>query len=136
MRPFLQEAVDALPDWWERIDSDPAWRKYGEYGLAAGYGLIALVALIQLVRQPHAADYAAGTDGCFASVASVPAACQCQSPASASPFLSLGCTRRALHPEVEQRRGAVPAMLRIGGSFHLHNACTFLRFDRSGDCKC
>ena len=50
MRPILQEAVDALPDWWERIDSDPAWRKYGEYGLAAGYGLIALVALIQLVR--------------------------------------------------------------------------------------
>ena len=45
MRPFLEEAVNALPDWWERFDSDPAWRKYSEYGLAAGYGLIALVAL-------------------------------------------------------------------------------------------
>jgi hypothetical protein len=51
LQPFLQDAVDALPDWWERIDEDPAWRKYTEYGLAAGYSLIALVALIQLVRK-------------------------------------------------------------------------------------
>lgn len=43
-------AAVALPSWWQRADSDPAWRKYSEYGLATGYGLIALVALIQLVR--------------------------------------------------------------------------------------
>ena len=46
-------AADALPSWWSRIDADPAWRKYSEYGLAAGYGVIALVALIQLVRRCH-----------------------------------------------------------------------------------
>ncbi len=67
MRPILQEAVDALPDWWERIDSDPAWRKYGEYGLAAGYGLIALVALIQLVRFFRFTDTA-----CVTSIVVVP----------------------------------------------------------------
>lgn len=46
-------AANSLPDWWSRIDSDPAWRKYSEYGLATGYGLIALVALVQLVRPRH-----------------------------------------------------------------------------------
>jgi Protein of unknown function (DUF1084) len=40
----------AMPDWWERIDEDPDWQRYSEYGLAGGYALIAVVALVQLVR--------------------------------------------------------------------------------------
>lgn len=44
------KALQAMPDWWRRIDSDPSWRAYSEYGLAAGYGAIALVAAVQLVR--------------------------------------------------------------------------------------
>jgi Flp pilus assembly pilin Flp len=43
-------AANAMPDWWQRIDSDPKWRSYSEYGLAVGYGAIALVAAIQLIR--------------------------------------------------------------------------------------
>lgn len=45
-----QTALQKLPDWWRRIDSNPSWRAYSEYGLAAGYGAIALVAALQLVR--------------------------------------------------------------------------------------
>lgn len=43
-------AANAMPDWWQRIDSDPDWRNYSKYGLAVGYGAIALVAAIQLIR--------------------------------------------------------------------------------------
>lgn len=39
-----------LPAWWQRIDEDKHWQKYSFVGLAAGYGLIAAVALIQLAR--------------------------------------------------------------------------------------
>ena len=39
-----------LPPWWQKIDEDPNWQKYSFIGLAAGYGLIAAVALIQLAR--------------------------------------------------------------------------------------
>lgn len=24
-------AIQAMPDWWRRIDSDPSWRAYSEY---------------------------------------------------------------------------------------------------------
>jgi hypothetical protein len=43
-------ALKALPDWWERIDDDPNWQKYSFTALAVGYGLLALVALVQLIR--------------------------------------------------------------------------------------
>jgi len=43
-------AVAALPHWWEKIDNDPKWQEYSFVGLSAAYGLIALVALVQLVR--------------------------------------------------------------------------------------
>jgi hypothetical protein len=53
MRPFQElyaAALLTLPPWWQRIDEDPQWQDYSFLGLAAGYGLIALVALIQLIR--------------------------------------------------------------------------------------
>ena len=43
-------AVEALPHWWQKIDNDPKWQEYSFVGLSAAYGLIALVALVQLVR--------------------------------------------------------------------------------------
>ena len=43
-------AVEALPHWWQKIDNDPQWQEYSFVGLSAAYGLIALVALVQLVR--------------------------------------------------------------------------------------
>jgi len=43
-------ALKALPDWWERIDDDPNWQKYSFTALAVGYGALALVALVQLIR--------------------------------------------------------------------------------------
>mmetsp|Transcript_20522 Transcript_20522/g.61775 ORF Transcript_20522/g.61775 Transcript_20522/m.61775 type:complete len:303 (-) Transcript_20522:474-1382(-) len=44
------KASEHMPDWWRRIDEDPAWRSYSEYGLAVGYGAIAVVAAVQLAR--------------------------------------------------------------------------------------
>ena len=78
-RPVLWDdlPLKALPDWWERVDegtklqllteqtvrvcfavkltvvllvADPAWQKYSFTALAVGYGLLALVALVQLIR--------------------------------------------------------------------------------------
>ena len=43
-------AANALPPWWEKIDDDARWQEYSFLGLAVGYGLIALVAIIQLIR--------------------------------------------------------------------------------------
>ena len=43
-------AAQALPPWWEKIDGDSNWQRYSFLGLAVGYGLIALVAIIQLIR--------------------------------------------------------------------------------------
>lgn len=27
---LVMAAANAMPDWWERIDSDPKWRSYSE----------------------------------------------------------------------------------------------------------
>ena len=43
-------ALQNLPSWWEKIDSNSKWQEWSFVGLAIGYGLIALVALVQLVR--------------------------------------------------------------------------------------
>lgn len=50
MRWFGENILNNLPPWWEKIDEDPDWQLYSFYGLAAGYGLIAFVALVQLFR--------------------------------------------------------------------------------------
>ena len=45
-----QEALDRLPAWWEDIDDDPKWQEYVFVVLSAAYGLLTLVALVQLLR--------------------------------------------------------------------------------------
>lgn len=48
---FLERMADnGLPSWWEDIDQDPHWQKDSFLGLSVGYGLIAFVAFIQLIR--------------------------------------------------------------------------------------
>lgn len=42
--------LDNLPPWWQRIDDNPKWQDGAFIGLAACYGLIALVAVVQLIR--------------------------------------------------------------------------------------
>jgi hypothetical protein len=43
-------AVSDFPQWWMDLENNPALQQYANYGLGAAYGLIALVALVQLVR--------------------------------------------------------------------------------------
>ena len=43
-------SLNALPDWWEKIDNDPKWQQYSFVALAAAYGVVGLVALVQLAR--------------------------------------------------------------------------------------
>ena len=57
MRPTMhlqqllsQTALDRLPGWWEDIDDDPKWQEYVFVVLSAAYGLVTLVALVQLLR--------------------------------------------------------------------------------------
>ncbi len=45
-----QEALERLPAWWEDIDDDPKWQEYVFVVLSAAYGLVTLVALVQLLR--------------------------------------------------------------------------------------
>ena len=42
--------TEHVPEWWRRIDGDPTWQRWSFVALAGGYGLIALVAIVQLVR--------------------------------------------------------------------------------------
>jgi hypothetical protein len=59
-------AVATLPHWWEKIDNDPKWQQYSFVGLAVAYGLIALVALVQLVRiQQRVPEYGWTTQKVF-----------------------------------------------------------------------
>ena len=44
------ELLKHLPSWWEDIDDDPKWQEYSFVVLSAAYGLLTLVALVQLVR--------------------------------------------------------------------------------------
>ncbi|KAK9862115.1 hypothetical protein WJX84_004548 [Apatococcus fuscideae] len=39
-----------LPPWWKKIDQNPDWQEFSFIGLAIAYGLIATVALVQLLR--------------------------------------------------------------------------------------
>eukprot|EP00878_Enallax_costatus_P001657 GHUV01001809.1.p1 GENE.GHUV01001809.1~~GHUV01001809.1.p1 ORF type:complete len:294 (+),score=86.37 GHUV01001809.1:275-1156(+) len=43
-------SVGDFPQWWMDLENNPALQQYANYGLGAAYGLIALVALVQLVR--------------------------------------------------------------------------------------
>lgn len=45
---LLAKEVSELPAWWERIDDDPKWQEYVFVVLSAAYGLLALVALVQV----------------------------------------------------------------------------------------
>ena len=59
-------AVAALPDWWQRIDHDTKWQEYSFVALAIAYGLIALVAIVQLVRiQQRVPEYGWTTQKVF-----------------------------------------------------------------------
>lgn len=46
--PLLQ--WPALPDWWNKLQADPTVQLYANYGIAIAYGLVGLVALVQLIR--------------------------------------------------------------------------------------
>ena len=46
----LKSTLENLPPWWQRIDDNPNWQDGAFIGLAACYGLIALVAVVQLIR--------------------------------------------------------------------------------------
>ncbi len=46
----LKSTLNNLPPWWQRIDDNPKWQDGAFIGLAACYGLIALVAVVQLIR--------------------------------------------------------------------------------------
>ena len=46
----LTSTLDNLPPWWQKIDNNPDWQDGAFIGLAACYGLIALVAVVQLIR--------------------------------------------------------------------------------------
>ena len=59
-------AVATLPDWWEKIDHDTKWQEYSFVALAIAYGLIALVAIVQLVRiQQRVPEYGWTTQKVF-----------------------------------------------------------------------
>ena len=59
-------ALRALPHWWEDIDNDPQWQQYSFVGLSAGYGLVALIALVQLLRiQQRVPEYGWTTQKVF-----------------------------------------------------------------------
>lgn len=47
---LVSGALSALPDWWERIDHDPVWQHWSFVSLAAAYGSVGLIALVQLLR--------------------------------------------------------------------------------------
>ena len=44
----LREGLGSLPKWWGDIDDDPNWQEYVFVVLSAAYGLLALVALVQV----------------------------------------------------------------------------------------
>lgn len=50
LQSLLLSTLESLPDWWQRIDASPAWQKGAFDGLAVAYGLIATVALVQIIR--------------------------------------------------------------------------------------
>ncbi|KAL3158088.1 E3 ubiquitin-protein ligase tom1 [Trebouxia sp. C0010 RCD-2024] len=62
----LKTTLDNLPPWWQRIDNNPNWQDGAFIGLAACYGLIALVAVVQLIRiQKRVPEYGWTTQKVF-----------------------------------------------------------------------
>mmetsp|Transcript_44399 Transcript_44399/g.113420 ORF Transcript_44399/g.113420 Transcript_44399/m.113420 type:complete len:308 (-) Transcript_44399:204-1127(-) len=43
-------ALTSLPVWWQNLDGDPVWQSGVFFFLAAAYAMIALVAVVQLIR--------------------------------------------------------------------------------------
>lgn len=59
-------ALQSLPGWWEHIDDNPKWQQYSFVALAVGYGIVALVALVQLIRiQQRVPEYGWTTQKVF-----------------------------------------------------------------------
>jgi len=50
MRALLRQTISDFPQWWIDLENNPQLQQYANYGLGTAYGLIALVALVQLVR--------------------------------------------------------------------------------------
>lgn len=46
----FEHLTSTLPNWWEKLERDAEFQKYANLGLATAYGLIAVVALVQLIR--------------------------------------------------------------------------------------
>ena len=71
MRPMFETLMTstylgALPAWWQRIDNDPNWLEYSFLALAIAYGVIALVAIVQLIRiQQRVPEYGWTTQKVF-----------------------------------------------------------------------
>lgn len=84
-----------LPAWWQKIDEDPNWQEYSFLALAIAYGIIALVAIVQLIRiQQRVPEYGWTTQKVFHLL---------------NAFVSLlRCVVFALHTKVRQK---LPTML-------------------------
>ena len=66
MAMMEQTYLNALPSWWQKIDQDPKWQEYSFLALAIAYGLIALVAIVQLIRiQQRVPEYGWTTQKVF-----------------------------------------------------------------------
>ncbi|XP_062209661.1 tobamovirus multiplication protein 3-like [Phragmites australis] len=48
--PAAAPSLDGVPDWWHDVNDSPLWQDRTFHALAALYGVVALVALVQLIR--------------------------------------------------------------------------------------
>jgi hypothetical protein len=46
----MEAGMQGIADWWRRVNASTAWQEHIFLGLAIAYAVIALVALIQLIR--------------------------------------------------------------------------------------
>lgn len=106
-----QQGLQALPMWWKKIDDDPQWQEYSFLALAIAYGLIALVAIVQLIRiQQRVPEYGWTTQKVFHLL---------------NAFVSLlRCVVFALHSKVFGDLLSTPADTRSQPSFQpVRNLC-------------
>jgi len=78
----LSEAsqLQDFPSWWTDLENNPTLQQYANYGLGAAYGLIAAVALIQLVRiQLRVPEYGWTTQKVFPLLNALVSALRCGS---------------------------------------------------------
>jgi hypothetical protein len=47
---MMEAGMQGIADWWRRVNASTAWQEHIFLGLAIAYAVIALVALIQLIR--------------------------------------------------------------------------------------